>query len=88
VDTTPLLAQLPPLIRIPDMPDGGRVATPEATLDYAWRSPSRLPVDRIDVLIDGRPVKEVRCRCISPTPTRRFKVRSGFRCRRAMPRSG
>jgi hypothetical protein len=58
-DTTPLLARLPPLIRIPDPPDDGRVATPEAKLDYVWRSPSRLPVDRIDVLIDGRPVKEV-----------------------------
>ncbi|WP_158819009.1 caspase family protein [Methylocapsa sp. S129] len=58
-DTTPLLARLPPLIRFPPPADGGRVATPEATLDYAWRSPSRLPVDRIDVLIDGRPVKEV-----------------------------
>ena len=58
-DTTPLLARLPPLIRIPDPPDGGRVATAEAKLDYVWRSPSRLPVDRIDVLIDGRPVKEV-----------------------------
>jgi WD40 repeat protein len=58
-DTTPLITRLPPLIRIPDPPDVGHVATPEAKLDYVWRSPSRLPVDRIDVLIDGRPVKEI-----------------------------
>jgi hypothetical protein len=58
-DVTPLSAKLPPVIRIGDLSDGGRVSAAEATLDYVWRSPSGLPVDRIDVLIDGRPVKEV-----------------------------
>jgi WD40 repeat protein len=57
-DVAPLTAQLPPLIRISDPPDGGRVGTAEAKLDYVWRSPSGLPVDAIEVLIDGRPVKE------------------------------
>jgi hypothetical protein len=58
-DTSPLTANLPPVIRIAGMADGGRVSTAEVTLNYAWRSPSGQPVERIDVLVDGRPVKEV-----------------------------
>ncbi len=58
-DTTPLTAKLPPVIRIDDLPDGGRFSGGEATIGYGLRSPSGLPIDHIDVLIDGRPVKEV-----------------------------
>jgi hypothetical protein len=57
-ETKPLVTQLPPLIRISDPPDGGRVAMAETKIDYVWRSPSGLPVDAIEVLIDGRPVKD------------------------------
>jgi WD40 repeat protein len=57
-ETKRLVAQLPPLIRITDPPDGGRFATAEAKIDYVWRSPSALPVDAIEVSIDGRPMKE------------------------------
>jgi hypothetical protein len=56
-DNTPLVAHLPPVIRIADPPEGRRFATPEAKLDYVWRSPSGLPVDSVDVLIDDRPLK-------------------------------
>jgi hypothetical protein len=58
-DTTPLTAKLPPVIRIAGPAGGAHVSTAEVTIDYAWRSPSGQPVERIDVLIDGRPVKEV-----------------------------
>ena len=57
-ETKPLIAQLPPLIRIPDPPDAGRFASAEAKIDYVWRSPSGLPVEAIEVQIDGRKVKE------------------------------
>jgi WD40 repeat protein len=58
-DTRPLIAHLPPVIRIADPADGVHVATSMVTLDYAVRSPSGQPVERIDVLIDGRAVKAV-----------------------------
>ena len=58
-DATPLTATLPPVVRVADGPEGGRFATPRLTLGYGLRAPSNLVVDRIDVLIDGRPVKEI-----------------------------
>jgi hypothetical protein len=58
-DTRPLIAYLPPIIRIADRADGSYVATGMVTLDYALRSPSGQPVERIEVLVNGRPVKEV-----------------------------
>ncbi len=58
-DTAPLMAKLPPVIRIDDPAMGAHVSSAEVTLSYSWRSPSGLPLDRIDVLVDGRSVKEV-----------------------------
>jgi len=58
-DVAPLTAKLPPVIRIDDPPDGGRFSSGAATIGYGLRSPSGLPIDRIDVLVDGRPVKDV-----------------------------
>jgi WD40 repeat protein len=59
VETRPLIAHLPPVVRITGPDDGTHVATDTATLAYAVRAPSGDPVERIDVLIDGRPVKAV-----------------------------
>jgi hypothetical protein len=58
-DTRPLTAHLPPIIRIVDPAHGTHVSAGTVTLNYALRSPSGQPVERIDVLIDGRPVKAV-----------------------------
>jgi WD40 repeat protein len=56
-DPTPLTAKLPPVVRIADVP--GQFAIPHAKLGYGLRAPSGLAVDRIDILIDGRPAKEI-----------------------------
>jgi hypothetical protein len=58
-DTRPLIGHLPPVIRIADPADGTHVKTDTVTVDYALRSPSGQPVERIDVLINGRPVKAI-----------------------------
>jgi len=58
-DTRPLTAHLPPIIRVVEPADGTHVQNGRVTLNYSLRSPSGQPVERIDVLIDGRPVKAV-----------------------------
>jgi WD40 repeat protein len=58
-DTRSITAHLPPIIRILDPANGTHVANGTVTLNYSMRSPSGQPVERIDVLIDGRPVKAV-----------------------------
>jgi hypothetical protein len=55
-DVAPLIAQLPPVIRIIAPADGVRFATPAVKLDYVWRSPSGLPVESIEAYIGDRPV--------------------------------
>jgi WD40 repeat protein len=57
VDTTPLIAHLPPVVRISSPTDDAHVQNGAVTLQYAVRSPSGQAVDRIDLLIDGRPAK-------------------------------
>jgi WD40 repeat protein len=59
VETGPLIAHLPPVVRITGPQDGSHVSTDAVTLAYAVRSPSGDPVERVDVLIDGRPLKAV-----------------------------
>lgn len=56
-DTQPLIGHLPPIIRIVDPADGSHFADNTVRLDYALRSPSGQPVNRLDVLMDGRPVR-------------------------------
>jgi hypothetical protein len=58
-DTRPLIEHLPPIIRIVDPAAGAHVQSSTLKVDYALRSPSGQPVERIDVLIDGRPVKAI-----------------------------
>jgi hypothetical protein len=56
-DTRPLIQHLPPVIRIADPADGTHVQNDRLMLNYAVRSPSGQPVNRLDLLINGRPVK-------------------------------
>jgi Caspase domain len=56
-DTRPLIEHLPPIIRIAAPVDNAHVQNGTVTLDYAVRSPSGQPVDRLDLIINGRPVK-------------------------------
>jgi WD40 repeat protein len=58
-DTQPLIAHLPPVIRIANPSDGTHASGSTVTLDYAVRSPSGQPVSRIDILVDGRPAKAI-----------------------------
>ena len=56
-DTRPLIDHLPPIIRIAAPADDAHVRNGMVTLDYAVRSSSGQPVNRLDLLINGRPVK-------------------------------
>ena len=55
----PLIEYLPPVVRISSPADGARTTNGSVTLQYAARSPSGQPVERIDVLINGRLVKAI-----------------------------
>jgi TPR repeat protein/uncharacterized caspase-like protein/WD40 repeat protein len=55
--TKPLLENLPPVVRITGPVDGSRFTGTNVEIRYALRSPSGLPVDRVDALLDGRPVE-------------------------------
>lgn len=67
-DTKPLTERLPPVITITSPGAGTPLSNAEATIAYEWRSPSGLTVERIDVLIDGRPSKAVALD-LRPQPT-------------------
>ncbi len=67
-DTRPLAERLPPIIRIAGPADGDHVQNNAVTLDYAVRSPSGKPVNRIDLLINGRPVKAFGVPIEAPVP--------------------
>ena len=56
-DVQPLIGHLPPIIRIASPADGASVTSNTVTLNYALRSPSGQPVDRLDIIVNGRPVK-------------------------------
>jgi WD40 repeat protein len=55
-DTTPIAAQLPPVATIVSPAEGDLVSGDAVEVEVEVRSPSGLPVDRVDALIDGRPV--------------------------------
>jgi WD40 repeat protein/uncharacterized caspase-like protein len=59
-EAKPIEAQLPPVVRIASPREGSAVSGDSVTLDYTLRSPSGLPVDAIEVMIDGRPVSKNR----------------------------
>ena len=53
-DNTPLAAQLPPIVSILAPAAGAHFDSTEVKVDYAQRSPSGAPIDRIVALVDGR----------------------------------
>jgi WD40 repeat protein len=56
-DSAPAIAQqLPPVVSILSPMTGSTVSGESTRLDYVVRSPSGLPVDTVEVLVDGRPV--------------------------------
>jgi len=59
-EAKPVEEQLPPVLRITSPREGTAVSGDSVILDYVLRSPSGLPVDAIDVIIDGRPVSKNR----------------------------
>jgi hypothetical protein len=56
-DTSSVASRLPPVVRILSPVPGGPVTGGEVTIEYELRSPSGLPVDTIEVQIDGRPTR-------------------------------
>jgi Caspase domain/WD domain, G-beta repeat len=54
-DTKPIENALPPVIKINAPSRDGTFSTPKVDLTYSLRSPSGLPVDKVDILIDGSP---------------------------------
>ena len=57
LDATPIAAALPPVARIVSPAEGGTVSGDTVEVKVNIRSPSGLAVDRVDALIDGRPVE-------------------------------
>jgi WD40 repeat protein len=56
VEAKPIGAALPPVVTIASPRDGAHFSEDKVEIVYSLRSPSGLPVDRIDVLADGVPV--------------------------------
>jgi Caspase domain len=56
VEVKSIAAGLPPIVTIASPPDGTHFSQDKVEVAYSLRSPSGLPVDRIDVLADGVPV--------------------------------
>jgi hypothetical protein len=57
VDAAPLTAKLPPVTTILVPGAGAHFSGGEVTIEYSLRSPSGLPIDGVDALVDGRTVK-------------------------------
>jgi hypothetical protein len=56
-DAAPLTAKLPPVTTILVPGAGAHFSGAEVTIEYSLRSPSGLPIDGVDALVDGRTVK-------------------------------
>jgi hypothetical protein len=56
-DTSSAASRLPPVVKILSPTPGTTVNGNEVTVEYELRSPSGLPVDAIEVQIDGRPTR-------------------------------
>ena len=59
-DLTPIGNRLPPVIKIMSPAEGASVREREVTIEYELRSPSGLPVDLVEVQIDGRPSRGIK----------------------------
>jgi hypothetical protein len=51
----PIAAALPPVVKILSPEQGAAFSGYNITLDYSLRAPSGLPVDKVEILIDGSP---------------------------------
>ncbi|UYO54586.1 caspase family protein [Rhodopseudomonas palustris] len=56
-DTTSIASRLPPVVTIVSPSAGTTFTGSSMEISYTLRSPSGLPVDKVDVLRDGRPVE-------------------------------
>ncbi len=56
IPAKPIGAALPPVVTITSPADGSRFSSDSVEIGYTLRSPSGLPVDKLDVLADGVPV--------------------------------
>jgi WD40 repeat protein len=54
-ETRPIEAALPPVINIVSPGRDAAFTSPNLTLTYSVRSPSGLPVDKVEILLDGSP---------------------------------
>ena len=59
VEAKPVAASLPPVVAIASPTDGAHFSGDSVEIAYALRSPSGLPVDRLEVLADGQHVEAV-----------------------------
>ncbi len=55
-EAKPIGAALPPVVAIASPADGAHFSGNSVEIAYSLRSPSGLPIDRLDVLADGQPV--------------------------------
>ena len=52
----PIACRLPPVVTIASPADGSHFSGDPIEIAYSLRSPSGLPIDRLDVLADGQPI--------------------------------
>jgi WD40 repeat protein/uncharacterized caspase-like protein len=57
VEAKPIGTVLPPVVAIVSPQDGTHFSEDPVEIAYSLRSPSGLPIDRLDVLADGQPIK-------------------------------
>jgi uncharacterized caspase-like protein len=57
VEAKPIGAVLPPVVAIVSPQEGAHFSEDSVEIAYSLRSPSGLPIDRLDVLADGQPIK-------------------------------
>ena len=56
-ETVPIETTLPPVVKIVSPTADGKFSGDSVEVTFTVRSPSGLPIDRVDTLIDGRPVE-------------------------------
>jgi Caspase domain/WD domain, G-beta repeat len=59
VPARPVAAALPPVVTIQSPPDGSHFSGESVEIAYSLRSSTGQPIDRLDVLADGQPVRTI-----------------------------
>jgi WD40 repeat protein len=70
----PVEAQLPPVTQILSPAPGAKFSTQTVDVSYVVRSPSGLPIDGVQALIDGRPVETRGVAVATPDGTRSLSI--------------